>query len=46
VGQEALERVAEGIGSKSIYLGSFNDEQPAFRAQNLAALEYWRIQEL
>jgi hypothetical protein len=46
VGQEALEKVAEGRGSKSIYLGAFNDEQPAFRAQDLAALKYWRTQEL
>jgi hypothetical protein len=46
VGQEALEKVAEGRGSKSIYLGAFNDEQPAFRAQDLAAFKYWRTQEL
>jgi AP2-like factor (ANT lineage) len=46
VGPEALEKVEEGRGSKSIYLGTFNDEQPAFRAQDLAALKYWRTQEL
>jgi hypothetical protein len=46
VRQEALEKVTEGRGSKSIYLGAFNDEQPVFRAQDLAALEYRRTQEL